>query len=235
MSPLANDCTYKSFCFASHYPFHRCYHSFLANLCQTESGQGDALSLGFLRRALDKFTILYPVLVTHIEAGRNYTINLARRDAPELATEHKGDVDANLPYLAQIQANDAAVADASEAGAPHPSADPTVHRRGSDGTVGSIMPALSEEEGYEMLECESCLVLISKVINYTSYKHGSANDLILLDHYDFIRKCQRIVSRVGKEKWNSFMDTALQCLANLSQDNTRLVCLPVLSVVTLLL
>ncbi len=34
----------------------------LSNLCQTESGRGDCLSDGFLRRALDKFSILFPVV-----------------------------------------------------------------------------------------------------------------------------------------------------------------------------
>lgn len=33
----------------------------LSNLCQTESGQGDCLSDGFLRRAADKFYLLFPV------------------------------------------------------------------------------------------------------------------------------------------------------------------------------
>jgi hypothetical protein len=152
--------------------------------------------LGFLRRALDKFTLLYPVLVAHVQAGRavsppltltltltlvsavlllllvlaytnplsspscasQYAINLARRDAPELPSEHRGHSDDNLPYLAATQATKEP--QHLDPDAPHPSADPAVssRRKGSDGTLGSVLPALSDEQAYEMLECESCLV-----------------------------------------------------------------------------
>lgn len=167
------------------------------NLCLVDSGAAHCLSLGFLRRALDKLTLL--------SNKHGYSTN---DDNYLVAT----DANRNSMLLPQLTRH-----------SPHRSM--TSKRDQFDSFWSHGMreePQEREISRHKMQTVVACLRLVARMANFSSHRDGTANELILWHFFSVVETCRFFITEQIYARDDPVYLTSLELLAALARDTYRM-------------